>query len=432
MIDTILADVKTPIRLYLFTPHAAADDPSVYFKSRIDSGTIESRSQAELAAEQNESFPINFGDVRWTMVVVPEGTGLISAGGERAFLLLICGLLLSGGLTSFVWAMRRANGKFEKKNFQFHAALNNMVQGLLMYDPAGKLIISNRRFAELMGMPWEKWDISALGTTVPQGMQLLDDLTNITIKNHTQLSAELQSILGQHRTGSLIIERSDGRTLSATCMPMTDGGFVVTFEDITQRRRVEKEISHMAHYDALTDLPNRVLFYEKMGELLTRAPQCATFALLSLDLDHFKNVNDTLGHPAGDKLLHAVAERIRGCIRNSDIAVRLGGDEFAIVQVTFLQLADVISLATRLIDDVGAPYQIDGHQVVVGISVGIAIAPRDGTDTDQLIKKADVALYRAKSDGGSVYRFFETQIDDLMPERRTVLAPHDGPAKAIA
>ena len=437
MIDTILADVKTPVRLYLFAPDASADDLPVYFKSRLAGGLIEARSQAELAAEHHVSFPLKFGDVQWTMVAAPESAGLIPTGHERSLIVLVCGLLLSGGLTSFVWAMRRAHNKFEKQNLQFDAALNNMVQGLLMYDPAGKLIISNRRFAELMGVPWEKWDIAASGTTISQGMQLLADLTNVAIKNQTRIDADLQSILGQHGTGSIIIERTDGRIFSAACAPMPGGGFVVTFEDITQRRGVEKKISHMAHYDGLTDLPNRALFYEKMDELLARAPNNTTFAVLSLDLDRFKSVNDTLGHPAGDKLLQAVAGRMRGCIRESDIVARLGGDEFAIVQVTFLQPADAISLATRLIDAVRAPYQIDGHHVIVGTSVGIAIAPGDGMDPGQLIKNADLALYSAKAEGGNVYRFFETKTDALMPERRRaelrdLLSPLDVPAKAVA
>lgn len=201
---------------------------------------------------------------------------------------------------------------------------------------------------------------------------------------------------------------------------MTGGGVVVTFEDITEQRRTQDQISHLAHYDALTDLPNRIHFYEKMEELLTRGLQSDPFAIFSLDLDHFKNVNDTLGHPIGDKLLQAAAERMRGCIRENDIVARLGGDEFAIVQVTFKQPADATSLATRLIDAVSAPYQLDGHQVVVGTSIGIAIAPGDGTAPDQLMKNADLALYRCKADGGSRYRFFEAQMDARMQERRAL------------
>jgi diguanylate cyclase (GGDEF)-like protein len=251
-------------------------------------------------------------------------------------------------------------------------------------------------------------------------MQLLHDLTNVTVKNQTQVLATLQNILHLRKAGMIVLERTDGRTSSALCAPMTDGGFVVTFEDITERRRAEDKISHMARYDALTDLPNRILFYEKMEELLIRSPRSGTFAVLSLDLDHFKSINDTLGHPIGDKLLQAVAERMRGCIRDTDIVARLGGDEFAIVQVTFDQPADATSLATRLIDAVSAPYQLDGHQVIVGTSVGIAIAPGDGTDPDQLMKNADLALYRSKADGGSMYRFFEVQMDARMRARRAL------------
>jgi diguanylate cyclase (GGDEF)-like protein len=167
----------------------------------------------------------------------------------------------------------------------------------------------------------------------------------------------------------------------------------------------------MAHHDALTDLPNRVLFYERMDELLKRAPQGGSFAVLSLDLDHFKGVNDALGHPIGDKLLQAVAVRMRSCVRESDTVARLGGDEFAVLQATFVQKADAASLATRLIEAVSAPYLLGGHQVVVGTSVGIAIAPRDGMASDQLMKNADLALYRCKADGGNRHQFFAPQMD---------------------
>lgn len=247
--------------------------------------------------------------------------------------------------------------------------------------------------------------------------------------------AELQNILERQRAGTIILERSDGRKHSASCAPMIDGGVVITFDDITERRRAEKQIAHMAHHDALTDLPNRVLFYEEMARLLTRASQNGTFAVFSLDLDHFKSVNDTLGHPVGDKLLQAVAERMRGCIRETDIVARLGGDEFAIIQVEFDQPADTTSLAARLIDAVSAPYQIDGQQVIVGTSIGIAIAPGDGADPDQLMKNADLALYRCKADGGGVYRFFEAQMDARMQERRALeldVASLDSQRKAVA
>jgi diguanylate cyclase (GGDEF)-like protein len=201
---------------------------------------------------------------------------------------------------------------------------------------------------------------------------------------------------------------------------MAAGGFVITLEDTTEHRRTQDQISHMAHYDALTDLPNRAHFYEEMDGLLNRLPRNGAFAVLSLDLDHFKSVNDMLGHPIGDKLLQVAAARMRACVREADIVARLGGDEFAIVQVTFERPQDATSLATRLIDAVSAPYQLDGHQVVVGASIGIAIAPGDGTAPDQLMKNADLALYRCKADHGNVYRFFEAQMDARMRERRAL------------
>jgi diguanylate cyclase (GGDEF)-like protein/PAS domain S-box-containing protein len=394
--------------------------------SRLGAGSTEAQSQAQLATKLHRSFSLNFGDVPWRLVVAPEPAEFVSTIHQSSSIVLISGLLLSGGLTSFIWAMRRsankletANDRFERQNLQFDAALNNMAQGLLMFNRDGKLVIFNRRFATLIGMPPEQWAISALGMTVPQAFQLASDLTNVTVNNQAQAIAELQGILDRQKTGTIILERSDGRKLSASCAPMIDGGVVVTFDDITERQRAEKQIAYMAHYDALTDLPNRVLFYEEMDKLLARASQ-RTFAVFSLDLDHFKSVNDTLGHPIGDKLLQAVAVRMRGSIRETDIVARLGGDEFAIVQVEFGQPADTTSLATRLIEAVSAPYQIDGHQVIVGTSIGIAVAPSDGADPDQLMKNADLALYRCKADGGGVYRFFEAQMDARMQERRAL------------
>ena len=315
--------------------------------------------------------------------------------------------------------IRMANDKFEKQNLQFDAALNNMAQGLLMFDSAGKLTVFNRRIAELFGIPWEKWE-KWKGKTVSEAMQLLYDLTNVTQKKQTQIIVELQNILSGRRTGSFVFERANGRTFSGSCASITDGGFVVTFDDITEHRRIEDQISHMAHYDALTDLPNRVLFYEKMEEFLTRGRHSGGVAVLSLDLDDFKSVNDTLGHPVGDKLLQGAAERMRGCTRETDIVARLGGDEFAIVQIATNQPEDATLLATRLIDAVSVPYPLDGHQVTVGTSIGIAIAPGDGTEPDQLMKNADLALYRSKADGGSAYRFFEPQMDARMRERRAL------------
>ena len=145
-----------------------------------------------------------------------------------------------------------------------------------------------------------------------------------------------------------------------------------------------------------------------------------SFAVLCLDLDHFKNINDTLGHPVGDTLLQVVAARLRDCLREKDIVARLGGDEFAIVQVETEQPVSATALAQRILDVMSAPFEIDGHQVVIGTSVGIAIAPTDGAKSDQLLKNADMALYRAKADGRNAFHFFEAEMDAKMQARRSL------------
>jgi len=314
----------------------------------------------------------------------------------------------------------RLEEQLKAQTLQFDAALNNMVQGLLMYDHAGRLVVSNRRFAEIFGLPLEQWQSAVSGLTVRDTLQLAGRLANVVLKDQAKGLAELQQILDSGKPGTIVFELVDGRTFSTSAKPMTSGGFVVTFADITEARRKEELIAHLAHYDPLTDLPNRVLFYEKIEEFLAHRRKNSTIAVLSLDLDHFKSVNDTLGHPIGDKLLQEGAKRMLGCIRDTDIVARLGGDEFAIVQVGIDRPADATALAARLIDSVSAPYLLDGQQVVVGTSIGIAIAPGDGSEPDQLMKNADLALYRCKADGGNTYRFFEPQMDARMQRRRAL------------
>ncbi len=220
--------------------------------------------------------------------------------------------------------------------------------------------------------------------------------------------------------GSLVERLTDGRSIAILHRPTPDGGYIATFEDITERLVAEERIKHLAHHDGLTDLPNRVAFYERIGSALSHLRRSESIAVLSLDLDHFKAVNDTLGHPVGDLLLQAAAERMRSCVRGEDLVARLGGDEFAIVQVPSEQPLDITALATRLIEVIGAPYDLDGHQVVVGVSVGIALAERRSDEPDVLMKNADLALYRAKADGGGVYRFFEIAMDARMQARRAL------------
>ena len=191
-------------------------------------------------------------------------------------------------------------------------------------------------------------------------------------------------------------------------------------EDVTERRRADEKIAHLAHYDALTDLPNRVLFREQIERELKRTGRGEQFALLYIDVDEFKGINDSLGHHVGDELLKAVAARIRGCIRETDLVARLGGDEFAVIQTAVKDTAEVVEFVTRIHEAIRQPYDCFGHQLTTDASIGIALAPRDGTDLDQLIKNADLAMYGAKADGRRTYRFFEPAMDARAKARLTM------------
>jgi len=207
---------------------------------------------------------------------------------------------------------------------------------------------------------------------------------------------------------------ADGRLIAVVSEPMIGGGWVATHEDITERERSQERIARMARHDALTDLANRVLFRERMDEAFSRYEDTGKgYTIFIFDLDLFKAVNDSLGHPVGDALLKAVARRLQDATRESDTVGRLGGDEFAILQHADGQQREcAVGLAQRLLQVFRTPYEIDGHRVVIGISVGIAMAPQDGTDSAHLLRNADLALYRAKADGRNTYRFFEQEMDE--------------------
>jgi diguanylate cyclase (GGDEF)-like protein/PAS domain S-box-containing protein len=192
-------------------------------------------------------------------------------------------------------------------------------------------------------------------------------------------------------------------------------------EDIAERKRAEAQIARLAHYDPLTELPNRLLFHKDLSDALARAARREDLvAVHCVDLDRFKVVNDTLGHPVGDALLKAAAERLRNCVRDGDTVARLGGDEFAVVQMGLTDLSGATRLAARIVEALEAPFDLLGHQVVIGGSVGVAVSPDDGLDCDELLKKADMALYRAKADGKGTFHFFERAMDEQLQARRAL------------
>jgi diguanylate cyclase (GGDEF)-like protein len=186
---------------------------------------------------------------------------------------------------------------------------------------------------------------------------------------------------------------------------------------MTEYRRIEARVAHMAHHDILTELPNRTLLRERMERALDGGRNGRSLAVLCLDLDRFKDINDTLGHPVGDALLKAVGARLLACVEDGDTVARVGGDDFSIVQLASDQPVAATALANRIIAAIGEPFDLDSHQVTVGTSIGIAVAPGDGSDPNQLLKSADLALDRAKAEGRGIHRFFEPDMDADMQAR---------------
>ena len=308
--------------------------------------------------------------------------------------------------------LRQRELQLKIQNLQFDAALKNMSQGLCMFNREQRLLVCNKQYAELYGLPCE---LTQPGTTL---QSIVWHRAAAGLYTNDDYVRDVFSITADNVPVTRITELGDGRAIMIKHQPMLDGGFVATHEDITEQRNIEARIKHMAHHDALTDLPNRLLLREQLERALDERAQRGPLAVLWLDLDRFKEVNDTLGHATGDALLKCVAERLQSCVRAEDTVARLGGDEFAIIQTGTNQPVGATVLAGRLIEAIAAPFKINDHQVVVGASVGISIAPEDTESADQLLKNADLALYRAKSDGRSTYRFFEPAMDALMHARR--------------
>ncbi|MBR1064180.1 EAL domain-containing protein [Bradyrhizobium liaoningense] len=307
---------------------------------------------------------------------------------------------------------RRAKGELGRQQVVLDTALENMSQGLCMFDADGKIQLFNERYAAMLGR-----------TDIPlAGRLLVEVLREEQAKGQWQGDAaeffpRLVADAREGRTTSQVVTRF-GRSIRVVNQPMQGGGWVATFEDITEWLEAQAKISHMARHDALTNLPNRVLFHEQLEQGPGRAKSGDQLAVLCLDLDHFKDINDSLGHPIGDALLKEVGRRLKATVGASDTVARLGGDEFAVVQIGRSEEAAARALAGRLVEVISAPYEIDDHQIVIGVSIGISLSPQDSDNPDELLKNADLALYRAKADGRGTYRFFETGMDARAQARR--------------
>jgi diguanylate cyclase (GGDEF)-like protein len=312
--------------------------------------------------------------------------------------------------------VRKLKQQHQLEKQRLDTALDNMTQGLLLFDSSRRLVVCNQRYVEMFGV---STDVVKPGCTMHDLLQHRKEIGSFT-GDVDEYCTMLFQKMAQGKIFHTILDTWNGGWIQVTYRPLPGGGWVTTLEDITERRRTEERITHLAHYDPLTDLPNRALFREKLKCELARLREGEQLAVFYIDIDEFKNVNDTLGHLIGDELLKSVAVSLGSCLNPSDFVVRLGGDEFAVVQTAIKDRQDVVDLVTRVYRAIREPYECLGHRVTTDASVGIALAPQHGGDLDQLLKNADLAMYAAKAAGRRTYRFFEPEMDARVKARRVL------------
>jgi diguanylate cyclase (GGDEF)-like protein/PAS domain S-box-containing protein len=300
---------------------------------------------------------------------------------------------------------------------RFDTALTNMPHGLCMFDAERKIVVANRKINEQLGLPWASDLKSVSLSDLVANCIRLEQLSQA---NAEQLIQNLEKRIPARTKRKFTAELNDNRTLEFTVESMEDHGMVMVVEDITERKVAEAKINKMAHFDALTDLPNRAILQRCLDEALSHSKRGRLCAIHFIDVDQFKQINDTLGHSRGDLLLQAVAQRLRGAVRSTDLIARFGGDEFVVVQSPVADENEVSMLADRILSAVGATYDIDDNKVTVSASIGVALAPRDGKDTDEILRNADMALYCAKAEGRDTWRFFKPEMGANALARRGI------------
>ncbi len=318
-------------------------------------------------------------------------------------------------IKTYIDTLREREEEIIQQNMRFDFAVSNMRQGLCMFDRDQRLVFWNNQYADMYNIPREK--ISA-GDTLAEVLEQRALAGNRPIGGNDAFTRNRVYVAGEEKPSAFVVKMEDGRAISILHQPMRGGGWVATHFDITEERRSEERIHHLARHDALTGLPNRVHMHEQMEDLEARVARGDTMAVLCIDLDHFKTANDTLGHAVGDELLKQVAARLASCTRDGDIVARIGGDEFTVLHGPLNRPEDAAILAGRIVDVIAEPFLLHGHQVAIGASVGIAVAPNDGRNADALLKAADLACYRAKRDGRGTFDFFEKSMDIAARERR--------------
>jgi diguanylate cyclase (GGDEF)-like protein len=333
---------------------------------------------------------------------------------ERVLLALVAVLAVIAGL--LVRRDRLTDQRLAAERRQLSIAVNNIPQGLVLYDASARIIICNQPYLDMFGL---SPDVARPGCTMQRLIAHRKETGSFDGDVDEFCNAIIQTVSLGKATRQLT-EAPGGRAIEIINRPLKSGGWVATIEDVTERRRADEKIAHLAHYDGLTDLPNRILFRERLEQSLKAIRPGEQLAVLYIDIDEFKSVNDALGHPIGDELLKGVAERLRGCLKETDVAARLGGDEFAVIQTAIKDRSETTRLVDEIHSAIRQPLECMGHLITTDASIGIALAPGDGVDLDQLLKNADLALYSAKGDGRRTYRFFEAGMDQRARARRSL------------
>ena len=371
----------------------------------------------------------NFGTSRLVVaqimsVAVPMIAGLLYSGEpfHLAFALLltlffvavafVCERLRSNLLNTVI-SERQVSLLAER----FNTALSNMPHGLCMFDGTRRVVVANSKLNEQFGLP----------ASIELKHRSLSDLVaecvhmrKLSSRNAERFSHCLEERLSGETLEKFSIELEDKRTLEFAVEPMESRGMVLLVEDITERKLAEAKINHMAHFDSLTALPNRAILQLRLEEALSHSKRGRVCAIHFIDLDQFKQVNDTLGHSRGDLLLQAVAKRLRDAVRDTDFVARFGGDEFIVLQSPVADEREVSALAERILRSVGTTYDIDDNEVAVSASIGVALAPNDGNSADELLRNADMALYRAKAESRDTWCFFEAEMEATARARRAL------------
>jgi diguanylate cyclase (GGDEF)-like protein len=301
---------------------------------------------------------------------------------------------------------------------RFATVLNTLSQGLCMFDHRARLLVANRRLAELFGLA----ELPANGATLTECVARLAGDSALSERDVRRSAAAIRRWVASGLSRRTVWPLEDGRAFAVGFQPMTGAGWLLTFEDVTAQRSTAARLAYMAHHDPLTGLANRALCRERLEQALQEAQRGGTCAVLCLDLDRFKEVNDTLGHAAGDCLLQDVGRRLVRCVRESDTVCRLGGDEFAVIQRAVRQGEDITALAHRIVEELSLPYEMAGKQVTAGVSLGIAVASPDVADAETLLRHADFALYCAKQEEGGCFRLFDPEMQARLETRRALQA----------